>query len=203
MLRLRKGGQVSQRTPYISATTQSSNHMDNRIILHVVVTQSATSFQLLASKDEPDIVGMHSVLFGCQLREMVDCIGQVNIQRKRLPPQILQENLTRRSLLWKLARLNSPDVLWCLFFKQILVHGKCQFPPALSRPDLYSTQRIMVDSHSDGVTHFPVGNGIEDVRVPDLIDERRGGEDCCVVVSMVYFEDEEATVLVDEVGYVC
>lgn len=54
-----------------------------------------------------------------------------------------------------------------------------------------------MNDHSDGIAHGGVGACVEDVTVPDAVDERRWGEDACEEVSLVDFEDEETTVLVD------
>ena len=67
--------------------------MERALLLNIVVTQSATILQLLASEDEALLVRWDALLVLDLLLDVLDAVSRLNIQRNRLARKSLHENL--------------------------------------------------------------------------------------------------------------
>ena len=78
---------------FLEATTKTENQMESRLLLDVVVAQSASIFKLLSSKDESLLVWWNSFLVLNLGLDVLDCITSLNLEGDCLSSQCLYKNL--------------------------------------------------------------------------------------------------------------
>ncbi|VAI42965.1 unnamed protein product [Triticum turgidum subsp. durum] len=80
-------------TSHLLATTQAENQVEGRLLLDVVVCQSAAILKLLAGKDEALLVRRDALLVLDLCLHVVDGVRGLHLQRDGLARQGLDEDL--------------------------------------------------------------------------------------------------------------
>ena len=77
----------------VLAATKTEHQMESRLLLDVVVAQSASILKLLASKDEALLVRRDAFAVLNLLLDVLNCVGRLHIQRDSLTCKCLHEDL--------------------------------------------------------------------------------------------------------------
>jgi len=77
----------------LHATSQTKNQMEGRLLLDVVVGQSAAIFQLLASKDKTLLIGWDTFFVLDLCFDILDRVTWFNFKGDRLPSESFDKNL--------------------------------------------------------------------------------------------------------------
>lgn len=87
------GSRVRLLLALLGTTTQTKYEVQGRLLLNVVVTQSAAIFELLTSEDQALLVRRNTLLVLHLLLHDVDRVIRLDLQRDRLASERLDENL--------------------------------------------------------------------------------------------------------------
>merc|ERR1712121_69063 len=87
------GGGVVLLLPLPGATTQTQHEMEGRLLLDVVVAESATVLQLLASEDQTLLVGWDALLVLDLGLDILDSVGGFDLERDGLTREGFHEDL--------------------------------------------------------------------------------------------------------------
>ena len=84
------------------ATTETEHQVEGRLLLNVVVRESAAVLELLASEDETLLIGRDALLVLDLSLDVVDGVRRLDLESDGLTRKGLDENLHDKTFFWLL-----------------------------------------------------------------------------------------------------